>query len=59
MTRYGIRLPDGHLVTDPEWRSPADVMRGAHGQGITRVRGELVVIPEPDTETEHAAGGES
>lgn len=46
MTRYAIKLPDGSLITDPEWRCPADVMRGAHGQGITRTRGELVQIPE-------------
>lgn len=42
MTRYAIRLPDGQLITDPEWRCPGDVMRGAHGHGVTRMPGELV-----------------
>lgn len=46
MTRYGIRLPDGVLVTDPEWRSVGDVMRSGHGHGITRVKGDLVELDD-------------
>jgi hypothetical protein len=40
-----LRLPDGTLVRDPEWHCVADVMRGCHGQAITRVVGELVALP--------------
>lgn len=46
MARYGIRLPGGHLVTDPEWRSVGDVMRSGHGHGITRVKGDLVELDD-------------
>lgn len=42
--RLGILLPDGALITDPDWHCVADVMRGAHGQGSHRVVGELVEI---------------
>lgn len=41
-----IRLPDGRLITDPEWHTVSDVMRGCHGQGSTRVVGELVELTE-------------
>ena len=44
MSRLAIRLPDGTLITDPDWLCVADVMRGAHGQGSTRVTGELVEV---------------
>ena len=37
-----LRLPDGTTIHDPEWQCVADVMRGAHGQGITRVSGEVI-----------------
>lgn len=43
--RLGIRLPDGQVVTDPEWRCVADVMRGAAAHG-RRVIGELVEIDD-------------
>lgn len=29
MTEWGLREPDGNIVTDKDWRSPADVMRAA------------------------------
>lgn len=41
-----IRLDDGTLITDPGWHTVADVMASAHGQGVTRMPGELVRIPE-------------
>lgn len=44
---YAIRLDDGRLITDPTWHSVADVMRGAHGQGVTRVVGKLVRLDPP------------
>lgn len=44
---YAIRLDDGSLVTDPTWHCPADVMRSAHGHGITRMPGELVRVDSP------------
>lgn len=47
MTRYAIELDDGTRITDPDWRSPADVMRSAHGQGVTRMPGRLVVVTGP------------
>lgn len=51
MPRYAIRLPDGRLITDPDWHCPADVMRGAHGQGVTRMPGELIRLDD-DTLTD-------
>lgn len=45
---YAIRLPDGRLITDPGWHSVADVMAGAHGQGGTRVVGDLVRLDDTD-----------
>ena len=45
---YAIRLPDGTLVTDPDWHTVDDVMRSAHGRGETRMPGELVVLPDED-----------
>lgn len=44
MVTLAIRLPGGRLITDPEWHCVADVMRGTHGQGSTRVVGELVEV---------------
>ena len=49
---WAIRLDDGTLITDPEWRTPADVMRAAHGQGVTRMPGQLVRV---DDEAEEAS----
>ena len=43
---YGIKMPDGSLITDEEWACPADVMRSAHGHGVTRMPGTLVRLPE-------------
>lgn len=40
-----IQLPDGTLITDPDWQCVADVMRSAHGQGVTRMPGELIELP--------------
>lgn len=48
MTLYAIRLPDGSLITDPDWHSVADVMRGSHAFGVDRMPGELVAIEEED-----------
>ena len=45
---YAIRLPDGTLVSDPDWHTVDDVMRSAHGRGETRMPGELVVLPDED-----------
>jgi hypothetical protein len=42
MNTYGIRLPDGTTITDPEWRNVGDVMRAAHGHGVTRMPGTLI-----------------
>ncbi len=42
MTPLAIRLDDGRLITDPDWHTPSDVMRAAHGQGVTRMPGTLV-----------------
>lgn len=50
MTTYAIRLPDGRVITDPDWGCPADVMRGAHGQGEIRMPGELIQIDDTDTQ---------
>lgn len=48
--RLGIRFPDGVLVTDPEWRCVADVLRAAHGQlDRDRMPGELVEL-DPDSD---------
>lgn len=44
LSLYAIRLDDGTYITDPDWRCPADVMRNAHGQGVTRMPGELVIL---------------
>jgi hypothetical protein len=41
----GILLPDGRLITDPDWQCVADVMKSAHGQGYKSVTGELVEVP--------------
>lgn len=46
MTRYGIRLEDGRVITDEDWTCPADVMRGAHGQGVRRMPGVLVQLDD-------------
>lgn len=43
---YAIRMPDGRLITDPEWLCPADVMRSSHGHGVTQMPGELVEIED-------------
>lgn len=46
--RVALELPDGQLVTDPEWRCEADVLRSAHGiVGRDRMPGRLVRL-EPD-----------
>jgi hypothetical protein len=45
---YAIRLPDGQLITDPEWHTPADVMRAAHGHGVARMPGELVSLDDEE-----------
>lgn len=50
MTRYAIRLPDGQLITDPEWTSLDDVMRAAHGHGVARMPGELIEVPDDEGE---------
>lgn len=42
-----IRLPNGELICDPEWECVADVMRSAHGQGVTRMPGELIELEDP------------
>ena len=41
-----IRLDDGTLITDDEWDTVGDVMRAAHGQGVTRMPGQLITLPE-------------
>lgn len=46
MTLYAIRLPSGDLITDPDWRSVSDVMRGSHAFGVDQMPGELVEIEE-------------
>jgi hypothetical protein len=46
VTTYAIRLPDGHLITDPDWHSVADVMRGAHAFDVEQMPGELIEIEE-------------
>ena len=46
MPRYEIHLPDGKVIRDPSWQCVADVMRGAHGQGVTRMPGELVRVDD-------------
>lgn len=43
---YAILLPDGHLITDPNWHTVADVMRGSHGFGVERMPGELIELAE-------------
>lgn len=46
--RVGIELDDGVVVTDPEWRCEADVLRSAHGHvGRDRMPGRLVHL-DPD-----------
>lgn len=40
-TVYAIRTRAGRVITDPEWESPADVMRATHGFGATEVTGDL------------------
>lgn len=45
-----IRQPDGSLVSDPEWHCVADVMRSAHGRGITAIDGELVRLDQEGTD---------
>lgn len=44
----GIRLPDGTLITDPDWHCVADVMRGAHAHGGNRVTGDLIDLDAED-----------
>lgn len=41
-----IVLPSGAVITDPEWECMADVMRSAHGQGVTRMPGRLVELDQ-------------
>lgn len=48
MTRYGIHLPDGQLITDPDWSCPADVMRSSHGHGVHAMPGELVKLDDTE-----------
>lgn len=49
MTRYAIRLDNGVVIHDNEWRCVADVMRTAHGQGETAMPGELIIIDEEES----------
>ncbi|CAI9417265.1 hypothetical protein [Nocardioides sp. T2.26MG-1] len=51
---YAIRLDDGRLITDPEWHTPGDVMRAAHGHGVDRMPGVLVRLDDedPDLDTQ-------
>jgi hypothetical protein len=53
MVLYAIQLPDGRLITDPEWRCPADVMRGAHGHGVNQMPGELVRLDDHPKRANH------
>lgn len=43
----GMRLPDGTLIQDPDWRCVADVMRGASAHG-RRVSGVLVRLDDDE-----------
>lgn len=39
-----ILTETGEVITDPEWHTMSDVMRGAHGMNIRRVTGQLIEL---------------